>query len=267
MKTSSNKSKLNSKQLNLLKIIYKFRYVSAKLISKYLNLTISTVNSNLTVLVDQGYVSRFYENSYKLSGKGAIYYLSIKSINLLKNEAGLNLHSLKLMYKNKSLSQETIDHHLLTFECCLKLHTRFKDDYRMYTKYELYGDDTYPNPPPDLFIQKIQSMQSDRSDYLIDICKDNPSFVIEKRLTAIMEHLDEETYQESTGRAYPSILIICIGEKTEKKLMKIIEHVYDSTLNYKQPILTTTLKRFNEAKTIDEVTWIDALQPEKIIYI
>ena len=267
MKTSSHKSKLNSKQLHLLKIIYKFRFVSAKLISKYLGLTISTINTNLAILVDQGYVSRFYDNTYKLNGKGASYYLSIKSINLLKNDEAINLHSLKLMYKNKSLSQVTIDHHLLVFECYLKLRTKFKDDFRIYGKYELYGDETYPNPPADLYIQKIQSTQSARSDYLLDLYDNTPPFVIERRLRAVMEHLEDGRYQESTNREYPSILIILANDKTEKRLMKPIEHVYDSTLNYKQPILTTTIQRFNESESVDDIVWTDALEPEKTIYI
>ena len=267
MKTSSHKSKLNSKQLHLLKIIYKFRYVSAKLISKYLGLTVSTINSNLSILVDQGYVSRFYNTSYKLNGKGASYYLTVKSINLLKNDEVFNLRSLKLMYKNKSLSQMTIDHHLLIFECYLKLRTKFKDGYRIFGKYELYGDETYPNPPADLYIQKIQSAQNTCSDYLIDIFEDTPPFVIEKRLKAIMDHLESEQYQKTTNRLYPSILIICADERIEKRLMKPIEYVHDSTANYKQPILTTTQKRFNDSKSADDIVWTDALEPEKVITI
>jgi predicted glycosyltransferase len=137
----------------------------------------------------------------------------------------------------------------------------------MYGKYEIYGSEIYPNPPADIYIQKIESTQNARSDYLIDIFEDTPPFVIEKRLKAIMEHLESEEYQQATQRAYPSILIICADEKIEKRLMKPIEHVYDSTLKFSQPILTTTLKRFNDAKSVDEIVWTNALEPEKIIYI
>ena len=267
METASHKSKLNSKQQYLLILIYKFRYVNSKLISKYIGLTASTVNSSLKILVDQGYISRFYDKSYKLNGKGATYYLTLKGINFFKTDPRINLHSLKLMYKNKSISSVSIDHHLLILDVYIKLRTKFKDGYLMYGKYEIYGNEIYPNPPADIYIQKIESIQNACSDFLIDIFEDTPPFVIEKRLKAIMDHLESEEYQQATKRAYPSILIICADEKIEKRLMKPIEHVYDSTLKFSQPILTTTLKRFNEAKSVDEVVWTNALKPEKIIYI
>ena len=267
MKASLHKSKLNSKQLYLLILIYKFRYVNSKLISKYIGLTASTVNSSLKILVDLGYISRFYDKSYKLAGKGATYYLTLKGINFFKTDPRINLHSLKLMYKNKSLSDVSIDHHLLIIDIYIKFRSKFKDGYLIYGKYEIYGKDPYPNPPPDIFIQKTESFVNARSDFFIDIFEDTPPFVIQKRLKAIMEHLEDGEYQESTKRAYPSILIICADEKIEKRLIKPILYAYDSTLEYSQPILTTTLKRFNEAKSVDEIVWTNALEPEKIVTI
>ena len=82
-----------------------------------------------------------------------------------------------------------------------------------------------------------------------------------------MDHLEDKQYQKTTNRLYPSILIICANEKVEQKLMKSIERAHDSTANYKQPILTTTLKRFNDSKSVDDIVWTDALEPEKIITI
>ena len=267
MKPTTHKQTLNQKQIRLLKLIYKFRYITSIQISKYELLTSRAINYRLEVLADQGYIGIFFDKSYKLSGKPARYYLTLKGINFLKTEKGINLHSLKLMYKNKSISSVSIDHHLLILDIYIKLRTKFKDGYLMYGKYEIYGNEIYPNPPADIYIQKIESIQNASSDYLIDIFEDTPPFVIEKRLKAIMEHLESEEYQQATKRAYPSILIICADEKIEKRLMKPIEHVYDSTLKFSQPILTTTLKRFNDAKSVDEIVWTNALEPEKIIYI
>jgi hypothetical protein len=228
-------------------------------------LTASTVNSSLKILVDQGYISRFYDKSYKLAGKGATYYLTLKGIKFFKTDPRINLHSLKLMYKNKSISNVSIDHHLLIIDIYIKLRTKFKDGYLIYGKYEIYGKDPYPNPPADIFIQKTESFVNARSDFFIDIFEDTPPFVIQKRLKAIMEHLEDGEYQQTTNRAYPSILIICTDEKIEKRLIKPILYAYDSTLEYSQPILTTTLKRFNEAKSVDEIVWTNALEPEKAI--
>ena len=267
MKPTTHKQTLNQKQIRLLKLIYKFRYITSIQISKYELLTSRAINYRLEVLADQGYIGIFFDKSYKLSGKPARYYLTLKGINFLKTEPGINLHSLKLMYKNKSISSVSINHHLLILDIYIKLRTKFKDGYLMYGKYEIYGNEIYPNPPTDIYIQKIESIQNACSDYLIDIFEDTPPFVIKKRLKAIMEHLESEEYQQATKRAYPSILIICADEKIEKRLMKPIEHVYDSTLKFSQPLLTTTLKRFNEAKSVDEVVWTNALKPEKIITI
>jgi len=265
MKSTNHKSSLNLKQIRLLKLIYKFRFVTSTQISKYESLTSRTINYRLEVLADQGYIGIFFDKSYKLLGKPARYYLTLKGINFLKTEPGINLHSLKLMYKNKSISNPSIDHHLLVLDIYIKLRTKFNEGYRIYGKYEIYGSQIYPDPPADIYIQKIKSSNNTRSDYLIDIFEATPNFIIEKRLKAIMKHLEEGEYQKTTNRPYPSILMICDNKNVEQKLVKSIEYIYDSTLNYQQPILTTTLKRFNEAKSIDDIIWMNALESEKII--
>lgn len=267
MKSTNHKSALNLKQIRLLKLIYKFRFVTSTQISKYESLTTRTMNYRLEVLLDQGYIGMIYDKSFKLSGKAARYYLTLKAINFLKTESGINLHSLKLMYKNKSISNTSIDHHLLILDHYLKLKTKFNEGYRLYGKYEIYGSQIYPNPPADIYIQKIKSSNNTRSDYLIDIFEATPNFVVEKRLKALMKHSEEGEYQKITNRPYPSILMICDNKNVEQKLVKSIEYIYDSTLNYQQPILTTTLKRFNEAKSIDDIIWMNVLEIDKNIFI
>lgn len=267
MKSTNHKNALNLKQIRLLKLIYKFRFVTSTQIAIYESLTARAINYRLEILVDQGYIGIIYDKSFKLSGKAVRYYLTLKAINFLKTESGINLHSLKLMYKNKSISTTSVDHHLLILDTYLKFKTKFSEDYRMYGKYEIYGSRAYPNPPSDIYIQKIKSANNTYSDYLIDIFEATPHFVIEKRLKAIVRHLEEGEYQELTHRPYPSILMVCDNKNVEKKLLKSIEYIYDSTLNYKQPILTTTINRFNEAKSVNDIVWMNALKTDENIFI
>src|ERR1035437_4514274 len=111
VKTTQHYS-LTTKQLHVLKLIYKFRFVSASLLAKYRDVSYRSRNKVLRILLEQGYIGRFYTKSYRLHGEAASYYLKLKGIKLLRDEHGISQKALKLLQRNKTISSTFVDHML-----------------------------------------------------------------------------------------------------------------------------------------------------------
>jgi DNA-binding MarR family transcriptional regulator len=67
--------KLSEKQMNLLIIIYRFRFVTALLLGQYKGITAQSMKRSLNILEDSGYIDKRYNSSYKLQVKATIYLL------------------------------------------------------------------------------------------------------------------------------------------------------------------------------------------------
>ena len=66
MEVPIRRNKLNAKQIQLLKTIYKFRFITLSLLAQYRHSDQSSLNRNLQRLVDQKYIIKQYDNSYRI---------------------------------------------------------------------------------------------------------------------------------------------------------------------------------------------------------
>lgn len=72
---------LNSKQIELITFISKYRFVNVAEVQKHFNLkSRPSVNLKLKVLVESGHIGMLYDPSYKLIGKPATFYLTPKGL-------------------------------------------------------------------------------------------------------------------------------------------------------------------------------------------
>jgi transcriptional antiterminator Rof (Rho-off) len=80
---------LNSKQYEILGILYLYRYATTALMADALNLKSKIkMNERLAVLLEQEYIGRRYGPEYRLQRKHASYYLLTKGVNALKQKEG-----------------------------------------------------------------------------------------------------------------------------------------------------------------------------------
>jgi DNA-binding transcriptional ArsR family regulator len=126
-------------QDKILKILFKFRFVSCDLLAKCLDKDRSTAYENLYVLVNQGYVIKKYDSSYRFRLRPAIYYLAAKGVRYLLDNSQLNPSTLKGMYQNGSKDDEHIDRHLLVMRLSLAIRRLYPGQFDSFTKTELAG--------------------------------------------------------------------------------------------------------------------------------
>ena len=102
--------KVSSNQELLLLYMLKYRFISSDVIADSIGKDRSTIYERLSVLVDQGYVVKLYDKTYRFRQRPVIYYLAPMGIRYLKHRG---YERTQLHYKNKDYTDEQIDEQML----------------------------------------------------------------------------------------------------------------------------------------------------------
>ena len=102
--------KLNKGQVAVLKLLYRYRFTTSELLAKAENQKhLQVTRSRLATLEKQGYIGKRYDNSYKLLGKFASYYLLPKGLQYLKSIEAAEPQIIKMVYNDRKASDKFID--------------------------------------------------------------------------------------------------------------------------------------------------------------
>lgn len=245
---------LNAKQDKLLKLIYKFRFASVDLLAELFSKDRSSIYESLYILGQQNYVSKRYDKSYRLRAKPASYCLAPRGISYLRGNSEFSHTSLRNMYKNKSISEEHIDHCLTNLAVYLALNRQTNKAFNIFSRSELADHSFFRVPQPDLYLSRQQPQEGKQLNYMLDIFDPGlPFWVMKKRIRAYQNHCEEAELPE--GQNYPHILLIAPNERAEQKLQAVIEYLLEDFELY-----TTTLQRLLQPGSPSQNVWRDPFE-------
>lgn len=247
---------LNPQQIYVLRLLYKFRFITASFLAIYKGISRSACNQTLAILVKRELVDRHYGRQYKLLGKAARYYLTAKGIKYLKYNFSLNEAVLHAMYKNKSVTEHFIDHHIDTEQAFLHLKQNYPDRFYVHTKNEQARFDSFPSPRSDLWLKPTEAAQSS-NQYFIELFHDVAPFLARKRLESLLQNYDEDWQEEK----YPTVCFVLADGRAEQNFQDYAKQVLDSSgMDDEVTILTTSIKAL---KTTSLDIWSTTTEPEK----
>lgn len=209
---------LTKKQLHLLSLLYKFRFVTIPLLTTYKNLKSNSLQRSFNLLLEENYIAKKYDASYKIDRKPAVYYLASKGINALKSDSRFHHAMLHAYYKNKSVSDAFIQHTVDTLEVFNRLVPRFDAEYELFTCQEVTHFDDFPETKPDIYLRGEQ-------EYFIMLAYDLPPFVIRKRLQEYVTHYDEGVW---AGEMYPTLIFILASDTAARRFLLHANDVLES---------------------------------------
>lgn len=225
-----DQTNLTSKQLEILLLLYRYRFLNRTHLQKFLNHKgPRRINSWLKDLTSQNIIGRKYSRKLKENTKPAIYHLATGSRKILLDHEETDAKTLKRVYREKTRSKQFIDHCLLVADIFffLKEKARQQDvKLHFFTKVDLKHHYYLPYNRPDAYIA-LESENDTRRYFLEIIDEGTPRFMIRKKITQYIEYFDEETWQKRTGHPNPSILIVCPNEPIKQFLDKHIRQVLD----------------------------------------
>ena len=255
---------LNSSQQEVLLTLYKFRFCTRDLITKYQGLTSSTnTHYRLQVLLEQEYIGRNFNGSYRLAGKPASYYLLRKGISFLKPNPNLYTDALNLTYKDKDAGEVFIARCLTIFELYNKFIRLYGGMLEFYAKNELIEYDHFPSPRPDGFISfsdKYERLEDVMLELVMDV---TPMSAVRRRLTQYFQHFESGEWEEETKANYPTLLLVCETPGVEWRTQKLFSRILSSTDADELDCYTTTLKALSSALSARDAVWSNVLDPEE----
>lgn len=262
---NNSNRQLNQGQLEVLGLIYKFRFGTRDLIADSLGKQNGNpIYSRLTILEQQRYVAKRYDTSYKLSGRAAEYYLTPPGLRALKERVeldGLDDKAIKASYKDKNASDQFINRCLSVFAIANRLNDIYSG-LQFFTKRELNTYDYFPEQLPDGFLSYKLSGNIQRC-FIELFMEDTPPFAVDRRLRQLITYYENDEWA-ITETPFPPILCICETGSVEKRLQKQITRAL-SRSNTDILFYTTTLPAVLGSDKNSNAIWSDVNEPDKLI--
>ena len=226
-------------------LIYKFRFITIPLLTNYKNLKSNSLQRNLDILLKEKYVYKRFDLTYKINRKPAVYWLTAKGVAVFKDDPRFNPSVLHSYYKNKSLSDEFIQHNLDTFKAYNAIKNTYEDKFEMFTRQEITHFTDFPETKPDIYLRSSK-------EYFIVLAHDMQTFILKKRLKEYITHSEEIGWGSSN---YPTLLFILKTHASEIRFLDFASSLLDSAgIDPDElPVAVTTIKAISQFSNISMI--------------
>jgi hypothetical protein len=214
---------LNNNQIQNLKTVLKFRYVTTDNLANTHSITTNSAYSALEILNKAGYLEKIYEKSYRLLNKSARYFLSQKALTFLHSQADVQLD--EALWKSRKTdgkkTQDFIDLQVALHAAYNDLVARFGDKITMDTALELHGTEGIIKPLPGLLVTPKRGKQ-----FFVEVADSQHLFFIRKRIRKYIENYEAN---EWGWEVYPDVCIIRSSASDRTRLRKFIYALMEDT--------------------------------------
>ncbi|PIY80526.1 MAG: hypothetical protein COY80_02475 [Candidatus Pacebacteria bacterium CG_4_10_14_0_8_um_filter_42_14] len=221
---------ITPKQLQILILLYRFRFLNRTQIQQFLNhKSPRRLNNWLKDLTERKILGRNYSTKLKENTKPAVYYLASKSRKILLDLPDINKKVLNRAYRDKNSSQKLIDHSIFVASLyfLIREETKTKKSVlHFFTKTDLVTHYYLPYNRPDAYIA-IEKENTTKRYFLEVIDEGTPRFMLRKKILQYIEYFDENTWKKRTLHKNPSLLFICPNQNIKDFLNKYIAQVLE----------------------------------------
>jgi hypothetical protein len=222
---------LTDKQLTILKLLYRFRFLTSTHIQHLLNdKTSRLTNYHLKILATQNYINKHYTRTLGSGNQPAIYFLASGSIKALQNSEGIESKTLQRIYREKIRSPQFISHALFIaqyYQYLLTESEKSKHTLHFFTKTDLLAHKYIIHPLPDAYFARVDEKKETKR-YFVEVVEENaPRFALRKRIDQYNDYIEDGKFEEATSHPFPSILFICPTIGIMIYLKKHLARVYE----------------------------------------
>ncbi len=215
MNQQINRTILKPDKINVLMLLYKFRFMSGVQISKYRqNSRYDSSSSILNWLYRNGYINKVYDKHFRLIGKSAYYTLLSAGVKQIKHQLKVDQKAVHNMQHNLKLTQPNVEHYLNVVDIYLNLRQKLNAKYDIYAKNELITYNHFPKNKPDLYLR------SKKTDFILDNITDKSFFKVKLRISELYHHYDYANLLLTSYGSYPIILLVTRNKYQLKQITK-----------------------------------------------
>jgi hypothetical protein len=207
--------KITNKQIEILNLIYKYRFLNRIQIQAFLNhKDHRRINSWLKDLNEKEYLKKIYSNSVAISMSPTIYYAGINAIRYFKLLDQDNSSYLKKLYRDNKRTENFIAEQLLIANSGLHLIEKNKKRqarYEFVTAADVTSNSLYKfmeDLSPQLIFTK-QTKSEFKQFVLVILDSAQPKYMIKKKMKNYIELFYTNEWEENTKQTFPTILFSC----------------------------------------------------------
>lgn len=187
MRVRDTEIKLSTNQQRLLKLLFKFRFISTQSLADVLTIGRRSAYEALEQLVEKGLVDKFYDTDYRYAKKPAYYYLNKSGVTRVRKLLDTTESAVHPLYKNDSATPEFVSHCLTAAACYIAIKKTLPEDSDIFTKAEINRFSQLPKNRPDLYIRTPEGREA-----IIILMDDKPLYLTRKRLDEVLQHSEDE---------------------------------------------------------------------------
>lgn len=195
----SNK-KLTGQQQRVLKLLFKFRFVSAGLLASGMGIRREGVYRVLEQLVGRGLVTKVYKEEWRIDRKPAYYYLNKPGVTVVRKVMDVKELVVRSLYKNDEMTDDFVEHSMKLIQCYVSIIKYLPKGSDIFSKTEINRFTQFPKNRPDLYIRT-----PDGKEAMVVIVDDKPLYIVRKRLDEIIMHSEDEGWRSDS---YPYICFV-----------------------------------------------------------
>lgn len=222
---------LTTKQNEVPYLCYRFRFLNRKHVQKILNhKSPSLVKEWLADMTKKRILARTYSRKFGENIKPAVYWLDIKSRNILKANENVIPSLLERIYEEKRRSQPFRDHSMFIADIYLNIRSQAKEsgsELHFLTKVDLEGYKYVYKPLPDAYFVLTKGEETKR--YFLEIISEQvPRFALRKHIEYLLKYFSSGKWEQYSKHSFPTFLIVAPDYVSRAFLSKHITKSRDS---------------------------------------
>lgn len=255
MNMTDNQPKLTPQQQRILKLLFKFRFVSSKLLAQVLGIRADSTYEALERLVANSLVIKVYEKSYRIDRKAAYYYLSKSGVTIVRGLLNVKESVIHTLYKNEAATSAFIEHSLDVLACYPSIKQNLPDGSDLFTRSEINRFKQFPKNRPDLYART-----PDGNEAIFVFTHDVAPYITNKRFDEIIAHSEDEGWNDE----YPRIVFVLKDLKSKNGFLYKSAQKLDS-LGMDEDDLTVLATTIEDAASGQKAVWSNVFAPQKSV--
>ena len=220
------KKLITTKQLSILYLLYRFRFLNRFQIQLLLNhKTPNRINPWLKHLTQNGFIGRHYLKTYGENNKLAIYHLNTPSKRILEDKSGINNQQLIKIYKEDTRSDVFRDTCIAiadSYLYFLAFSKKLNNKLHFYTKADQSELIFLPRTISGAFLSLIGKTET--KYYFLEFLDARMSKRQQKGIIeTYIRYCDQGIWQEEKKVRFPDIFIVCSDEKLLRLIRRFIK--------------------------------------------
>ena len=250
------RQKLTGQQQRVLKLLFKFRFVSAGLLADVMGIRRVSVYEVLEQLVSKDLVTKVYEPKFRIDRKPAYYYLNKNGVTTVRKLMDVKESVVHALYKNDEMTDDFVSHSMKLMQCYVAIAKYLPKDSAVFSKTEINRFRQFPKNRPDLYIRTPGGQEA-----IVVIADDKPPYIVRKRLDEIIMHSEDESWE---GENYPHICFVLKDNAAKYGFLFTTKKKLESMGmdEGELPILATALTTFDHPAAD---SWSSPFDPKKYV--